>query len=673
LTKHFYITFIVVLLAGAGAVAQSGVLGGLKQRIGNLGGQSGGGGKDSLHHRTGLEDSITIHFRYLDSSRYQVFDSSIDDFSKKYPIPPQYVFLGNTGNAAKSMIFSPTLKAGWDAGFHAFDVYTYKPLDTRFFNTTRPYTELGYLLGSKAEQMVTVLHTQNINPNWNVAFQFRLINSPGYFKNQNASHSNYRLSSYYQSPNRRYHLFFVLLNNKLQSSENGGIINNKDLDNLPTYNERSTIPVHLGPAAQGIPNPFTTKVETGNKYKVFNFLLRQQYDLGIKDSVVTDSTVIQLFYPKLRMEYTFQLGGYTYSFEDAAVSSLADTAFYRPLYNFIPMPATYKVQDKWDEVINDFSIYQFPDSKNPQQFFKAGASLQNLKGTFDGSISNYYNTWIHGEYRNKTRNQKWDVQANGELYLTGLNAGDYNAAVSLKRLVSKKLGSLQVGFQNVNRTPSFIFNSSSSFNFANTSSFNKENITRLFGAIEQPQRALKLSASYYFITNYSYFNGYYKALQASGLFNLLQLTVEKETRLRKHLYWSGELTLQQKAGNVPVNVPLVYTRHRIGYKGNLGFKSLNLATGIELRYNTPYKADGYSPVLGQFYYQDTTTVTLKLPTVSAYFHFRIRSFTAYIRMENLNTARTKEGFGFTNNNPAINGYFYPGMQFRVGIFWSFVN
>jgi hypothetical protein len=31
------------------------------------------------------------------------------------------------------------------------------------------------------------------------------------------------------------------------------------------------------------------------------------------------------------------------------------------------------------------------------------------------------------------------------------------------------------------------------------------------------------------------------------------------------------------------------------------------------------------------------------------------------------------GFGFTNNNPAINGYFYPGMQFRVGIFWSFVN
>ena len=98
-----------------------------------------------------------------------------------------------------------------------------------------------------------------------------------------------------------------------------------------------------------------------------------------------------------------------------------------------------------------------------------------------------------------------------------------------------------------------------------------------------------------------------------------------------------------------------------------------MATGLEIKYNTPYKADGYSPVLGQFYYQDTTTVSLRLPTINAYLHFRIRSFTAYVRMENLNTARNKDGFGFTNNSLAIAGYPYPGMQFRVGIFWSFVN
>ncbi|MEO5592768.1 MAG: putative porin, partial [Chitinophagaceae bacterium] len=272
-----------------------------------------------------------------------------------------------------------------------------------------------------------------------------------------------------------------------------------------------------------------------------------------------------------------------------------------------------------------------------------------------------------------TKNQKWDAEALGELYLTGLNAGDYSAYGSLRRFVSKQVGFLQLGFQNVNRTPSFIFNNASSFNISTESGFKKENTTRIFASIEQPERKLKLSGNYFLLTNYSYFSDYYHAKQSSAVFNLLQVSAEKEFRLRRHLQWILELTVQQRAGSGPVNVPLVYTRSRIGYLGNLGFKNLLLATGIEIKYNTPYKADGYSPLLGQFYYRDSGTVSLKLPTINAYFHFRVKSFTAYIRAENLNTVRIKNGFGWTNNNLAIDGYAYPGMQIRIGIFWSFVN
>jgi len=648
---------------------------GLLNRANSLGqGGGGGGGKgDSLHKRTGQEDSITINFRWLDSSRYQKFDSSINDYTKRYPIPADYVTLGNVGTAARSMIFSPRLKAGWDPGFHSFDIYRFTVEDTRYFNTTRPYTELSYLLGGKQEQLVNVLHTQNINSNWNFAFRFRLVNSPGSFKNQNTFQNNYNLSSYYQSPNRRYHLFFVLLNNKITASENGGIVSNKDLDNLVSYSDRATVPVRLGPLTPGVPNPFNTAVATGTKYKSINFMLRQQYDLGIKDSVVTDSTVIQLFYPKLRLEYTAQLNNYTYGFYDSQVSEYNDTLFYRPYYNFVSMPTTYQVQDKWNETVNDFSFYQFPDSKNPQQFFKAGASLQNLKGTFDASVANYYNTWLHGEYRNKTRNQKWDLEAYGQLHLAGLNAGDYSAYGSLKRLLSKKIGFLEVGAQNVSRTPSFIFNAASSFNFTRTGQTKKENIIRLFASLDQPEHGLRFTGNYYLVSNYTYFSDYYHTDQAAGVFNMLELSVEKTFKLTRHLRWIAELTLQQKAGNAPVNVPLVYTRQRIGYEGSLGFPSLKLATGLEIKYNTNYKADGYSPLMGQFYYQDTTTLSTNLPTINAYLHFRIRSFLAFVRMENLNTARNSNGFGFTNNNVAVPAYPYPGMNVRVGIVWSFVN
>ncbi|MBC7902268.1 MAG: hypothetical protein H7Y27_02560 [Gemmatimonadaceae bacterium] len=673
LKKNHYILFFLVL-SSLQAFAQQDVMRRVQGAGGGLGGaKKGQGGKDSLRHRTGLEDSITINFRTLDSSRYQRMDTSITDFFTRYPIPADYLYLGNTGSAARPLLFSPNLKPGWDPGFHAYDVYFLKPEETRFYNTTRPYSELGYLLGSRGEQMVHVKHTQNVNPNWNIAMEYRLINSPGTLKNQNASHSNFRINSFYQSPNRRYHLFFILLNNKIQSSENGGILDDKYVDSLPSYKQRETIPVYLGPVDPEAFNPFSTIVRTGTKYRNIDFLIRQQYDLGKKDSIETDSTVIQLFYPKLRLEHTFQYNTYRFSFDDAKVSNYTDTGFYRKFYNFLTMPSTYYVEDEWKEMVNDLSIYSFPDSKNPQQYVKLGVSFQNLSGKFDGGSTNFFNTWAHGEYRNKTKNQKWDIEANAKLYLTGLNFGDYSALASLQRYVSRQVGYLKIGAQNVNRTPSFVFNEASSFNLANVKGFNKENTIRLFGEIYQPIRKLRFSGNYYFITNYSYFSGYYQAEQASGIFNLLQLNAEKLFQLTRHLVWRAEISLQQKAGSAPVNVPLLFTRTRIGYEGNLGFKNLSLVTGLDIRYHTPFKSDGYSPVLGQFFYQDNKTVSMRLPTISAYFHFRIKTFAAYVRAENLNTARLKEGFGFTNNNLAISGYPYPGLQIRFGIFWSFIN
>jgi len=97
--------------------------------------------------------------------------------------------------------------------------------------------------------------------------------------------------------------------------------------------------------------------------------------------------------------------------------------------------------------------------------------------------------------------------------------------------------------------------------------------------------------------------------------------------------------------------------------------------GLETRFFSAYKADGYSPVLGRFYYQDSLTIRNNLPDISAYVHFRIRSFKAFVRAENLHTARKKtgEGFGFTNNSIVAPGYAMPGLQIRLGVYWGFVN
>jgi hypothetical protein len=671
---YILIGITMLLLATAATVqAQDDMIRRMGNRFGNVGGGKSGGG-DSLQHRTGLEDSITIFFRYLDSSRLQVFDSSLSDFTRRYPIPWYHVHLGNLGNASRSLLFGPLMQSGWDNGFHVYDPYNFTAGETRFYNSTRPYSELSYLLGSKQEQMIRLLHTQNVGPRFNFSVEYRLINSPGFFQNQNTNHNNYRVSSWYQSKNKRYQNFFILVGTKLQSGENGGIKTDKNYlkDTTGAYDERFLIPTQLGPDSRSNGGFFSSTITTGTRYTNATYLLRQQYDLGQKDSIVTDSSVIPLFYPRLRLEHTISYSTYNYRFSDNS----ADSTYYRDKYNitFNAPSGTYFIQDQWKQLVNDFSLYQFPDAKNAQQFIKVGASLENLTGSFDsGTVTaRYHNFFVHGEYRNKTRNQKWDIDASGKFYVNGFNAGDYNAYISLKRLISKQVGYLQVGFQNVNRTPSFVFDNASSFYLASPNSFKKENSTVIFGSLQQPNRRLKLSGSYYLITNYTYFSNFYVPSQSPVLFNILQVALEKQIRLYRNWNWKTWIVMQQRVGDGPVNLPLLTTRNQLGYDGNLGFRNLNVSFGLESRYFTPYKAPVYSPVIGQYAYQDTAQIRLHFPEINAYLHFRIKSFTAYIRAENLNSLNFN-GFNFTNNAIPTLNYPYPGLQIRVGIFWSFVN
>ena len=637
-------------------------------RFRNMGGKKSG--DTVMKHRT--EDTIVINYRFLDSSRLRKFDSSVYDFTKKIPLPATYIDLGNFGTAARDLVFSPNMKPGWDGGWHAYDKYVFTVDETQFYNTTKPYTELGYLLGTNAEQMINLVHTQNTSKNWNFAFQYRLINVPGAFNNQNTNHNNYRFNSWYQSKNKRYQAFLILVGSKLEASENGGIRNPKDLDSI-AYTNRRSIPTRLGKINIETTNPFGVVISTGTFYSTGTYMLRQQYDIiGKKDSIVTDSVVLPLFYPKFRAEHTIQYSTYHYRFVDDD----PDSVFYTDYYNFISTPDTLRLSDQWHELINDLSLYSFPDSKNPQQFFKAGASLQNLNGYFDAGSKSMYNVWLHGEYRNKTKNQKWDIEAFGKFYVAGNYAGDYNAYISLKRYISKNLGFLQLGFENVNRTPSFVFDKESSFGFgAPVDFFKKENTTHLFGTLELPKLNMQLAANYFLITNYTYFQKHYIPQQETNPFNVLRISADKVFIVHKHWIWRLSLILQQKAGASPLNMPSLVTVNQLGYEGNLGFRNLLIDFGFEVRYFTAYKADGYSPPVGQFFIQNDTTIRQNLPDINAFLNFRIRSFTAYVRAENLNAMQFNgpNGFGFTNNNFVAPYYPYPGLRIRVGIFWTFVN
>ncbi len=659
------------MLKGIHVQAQNPLKG--RMPMGGMGRPMSGSSNDSIkfEKRNFADDSVAIRFRYLDSARFRPIDVSIRDYFDKVPLNPEDVHLGNNGTAARSLLFTPLMKAGWDAGFHAFDVYSFTLDDTRFMTTNKPYTQLTYLLGSKAEQNISIVHSQNIKPDWNVVFQYRLINAPGFFNSQNTVHKNFRLNTNYTSRDRRYNVFFVVLNNNLQSSENGGIQSDTFLVNKnPAYNDYFNIPTNLAVVPFSSRDLFNVTLNTGNRYKNRAFMLRNQYDFGKKDSVTTDTTVTRFFLPKLRLEHTLQYNNYEYLFQD--VQGIADSSFYAERYaGLTDVPDTLYYKQRWSELLNDFSIIQFPDSKNPLQFLKLGASFQNLSGKFVQGKDNFYNFRAHGEYRNRTKNRKWDMLLFGEFYLIGRSSGDYSMHASLKRDLGRKWGDLEAGFRNVNRTPSYIFSGATGLPVVINSSLNKENITEIYGSVYNPLSKLRLSANYYLISNYTYLSGFNTTKQESSIFNLLRVGMNKEFSLRNHWKWYLDAYLQTITGSPPVNVPLLYLRNRFAFEGSV-FRNLLLSTGFDIRYHTPYKADNYSPVLGQFFFQDRFQTTTR-PDIAAYINFKIRNFTGFTRLENLNSLTFNNGFGFKQSNLETELYPYPGLLFRLGVVWDLVN
>lgn len=643
--------------------------GGIGTRLGNLRGatQTTDTAEKKFQQRDDLADSITISYRYMDELRRYTIDSSVNDFDTYFPVPSRYMYLGNNGSAATSLIFTPFTKAGWDAGFHAFDIYRFKLEETRFYKTTRPFSMIGYQLAAGKEQMVMAQHTQNIKPNFNAGFDYRLINAPGLFVNQNNNHNNARFFANYQGKRKRYNSFLVLVNNTIRASENGGIRNDSFLLN-PNFKDRAGIDVFLGNDNNSQRNPFSTTTRTGNIYRDFTLFLRQSYDIGQKDSIIiNDSTTDYLFYPRLRLQHSFTYNTAQYTFRDA----VPDIDVYRQWYNiYLPVRVdTLLLTEKWKKIENDFSLIQFPDAKNPGQFLLAGATLENIKGELKDGIENFYNLKLHGEYRNRTRNRKWDILLKGEFYLNGFNTGDYSATASLSRFLNKKLGDVKIFFINTSRTPSFIFDKRSSFNMENNSSTAKENIISFGATANNP--VVQLGFANHLLTNYAYYSSYYQSGQSSKVINVLQLSASKKIKLSKRWNYYIDATLQQTDAASPVKVPLLFTRSRLAFEGNF-YKNLFLSTGLEVRYFTPYKAYNYSPLNGQFVPQDT--ITLKnLPDINAFLHFRIKSFTGFLRAENLNTLSFKNGFGFVNNNYATPFIPSPGMLIRFGVRWWFVN
>src|SRR5262245_14261784 len=100
-------------------------------------------------------------------------------------------------------------------------------------------------------------------------------------------------------------------------------------------------------------------------------------------------------------------------------------------------------------------------------------------------------------------------------YFVGMNAADFYTYGSLQRSTGGRVpGYVKLGLENVNRSPSFIFDQRSDFHLHQpVQDYKKENTVHLFASINQPSLRLRLAGDYYVMTNYTYLTNFYQLEQ----------------------------------------------------------------------------------------------------------------------------------------------------------------
>lgn len=604
-------------------------------------------------------------------------DTSVHHFHRRKFLQPWYRNLGNLGTPAASQLFIPENlgRCGPDLGYHVYDVYRFDADSLLYYNTTRPYTSFGYELGSKLEQTLRLLHTQNISPRWNVALQYQKVNSAGYFRLQRSNHDMGSLSTHFKSQNLRYELFGAFVYNKEQTDENGGILGDSLLSDS-RYTDRGTLPVALDNPSYYNTSSQGRRSSVTNTLRDFNVLLQHRYTLGRKDTLFNaDSTQFNIvLVPRFSVGHRLEAGSEKHRFKSLLPQQEDWYSFYQG--SFASNDSVYSEQyQRW--IDNRFTLSGFIGKGAKQLSVTAG-----LGNRFDDFYTDYVNgrdelsivsTYLSGDVKKEALSpEAWSYQADAKFFISGAAAGDFVLNAALSKDFGPRLAVLSVGAsQQLSEAP-YAYTIFQNQYFAQREQLSKQSTTSFWGRLQSQRLGLSLGVRNYVLSNYIFLtdsagdvsNGKLLLSQHAGSFSLTQITAQKLQFLGPFVM-DAQAAFQAIAGQAPLKVPAILAKLSLSYESTLFTKALHIATGIDLRYHSPYQSPGYAPFYNRFYYQDSYT-TDNYPEASVFFNFRVKRFRAYLMLDQLQAL-------WWRNTVIYPGYPSQDMMIRFGFQWVMVN
>lgn len=596
-------------------------------------------------------DSSTIHYFTLRNewfypTQLQLTDTSLRYFHYTNPLYHQeniYQSLGNTGLAAKNMVYTPATTSGFQYGTETFDIYTINEHTLRFYNTLSPYSNIYYKSGPDKEQLLNFTHSQSIYKTVTIGMDVRIINSVGAFLNQKSQDRRVGITGHYISDNKRYTSAAFYAHNKFDIKENGGIANREVFENNEET-DRLIYDIHLADA--------------NNLTKDATLYYKHSFELSpTKASADSAEMIKKTPFNFGRISHTFKYYRQAFNFKENYNQNNAPLELYDNFYQ-----DTLRTHDStyYHTIENRFSW------KNSRLFrtrkslgFDFGVTHRLINFQDSTKQFKYNQITFHGKV-SKTLYDDLKIGGEAEYVQGDINENDFRLSGVLENKFGDALH-LRAAVDQISREPSYIFRHYYSNHFRWDHSFKKENIIKAGGEVRWKNH--KAGGNYFLLTNYTFLNSQAEPQQAGKSFSILQAYLFPSFQFG-HVNWDSYIYLQKASDDSFMRLPFAAGKTTIAYHGHLFDRALYFQTGINVMYKDLYYADQYMPALRSFYNQDSQKIG-NFFYGDVYVSIKIKRTRLLLKYRHVNEGFTAYKYYDTPNYPMKDG----GIEFSLS--WRF--
>lgn len=590
------------------------------------------------------------NFSRIDSVALDTLLIDVNNFNPIFKKSISNAYLGNLGSPYQSNIFFEREYEENVTFLKPLRIYINKPEDMVFFNTKTPYSSILYThSGSKqeSEDVLKLMHSQNVNEFWNIGMSYNLITSEGLYSHQ--KNKLYDFSFFTSYSKKRYSFNAMISNNNLLLNDNGGIENVDELDEkgLRTRN----ISVNLS--------------DTKNKIKNFNFFNTHKYGIGNYKEIINnkDTSNVYPMYIVYTMNYESDSRKFIEDFKESNYykNSYFDTtvSFDQEEYSVFKNSAQLLFEENENKWIRLGARFQF---SNEIINYKSRLKNNNI---YKYTSNDYHNNEILANVYSKTGHFiSWDAKAS--FVFEGYRSGNINLKANLIKWIDKKTNhGLRISGGMVSESPSFFSNEYNGNHQVWKNNFDSQVRSNFGFEYFNDKYKLKIGARVDRIDSYIYFDAEALVKQYDDELTVFTAFLDKNIRLG-NFHLNQRLVLQNSSSEEILPLPKL-TLYSNNYYSNTFFKdALDVQIGFSVRYNTSYFAPSYMASIAQFHLQEETKLG-NYPLVDVFFNFRMGRTKFFVKYEHMNSFFGKKNYFNTLHyplNPAA---------LKYGLVWTFYN